>query len=127
MCHKTHHRFTCGCTKLKTLTFCRAVDDAEYLVADTGLHRDNGEMLRRFDAIMLCKIVHGFENPARRAAVRVRGEDEDGEDEAWIREEVRRLRDSCERDTVDVYEGREGRCVLCESVGAGEVGEEEGG
>lgn len=95
-------------------------------MADTGLHRDNGEMLRRFDAIMLCKIVHGFENPARRVAARVQQEG-GGEDEAWIREEVRRLRDSCERDTVDVYEGREGRCVLCESVGAEESGEGDGG
>jgi uncharacterized protein YbbK (DUF523 family) len=110
MCHKTHHQFSCGCTKLKVLAFCTWVDDAEYLVADIGMRRNEGTMWR-FDAIMLCKVIHGFETPRR--AVRFQEEDD-----AWIHAEVQRLKDSCERDTVDVYEDRERACVLCASAAA---------
>jgi hypothetical protein len=110
MCNKTFLEYTCGCIKLKRLTFCTWVDSAEHLVRDNGMHH-YGEV-RKFDIIVYLKSAHDSHAPDDTVSV-----DDDGDEERitkFVEMQFEELRGRCERDTVLSTEKKERGCEVCE-------------
>ncbi len=110
MCHKTYHKHACGCTKLKALTFCRWVDDAEHLVAGHGMHHYGAA--RQFDLVVDLKSHHDA-HAADDDTVSFDGDDDYRRVARLVEAEFERLRAKCQRDSVLLIEVQDGVCVLC--------------